>query len=99
MTVDIAADAADKKQKLIDMGRLYECFEAPVELDLKRKKQLNMGKPWGVGRFRLRGPRDTADIRDFLTVSGPSPIAFACATPILRNSARPRSIPFESTRK
>ncbi len=33
------------KQRLIDMGRLYECFETPVELDLKRKKQLNMGKP------------------------------------------------------
>ncbi len=26
-------------------GRLYEAFETPVELDLKRKKQLNMGKP------------------------------------------------------
>ncbi|RME14954.1 MAG: glutamate--tRNA ligase [Alphaproteobacteria bacterium] len=26
-------------------GRLYECFETPTELDLKRKKQLNMGKP------------------------------------------------------
>lgn len=26
-------------------GRFYECFESPVELDLKRKKQLNMGKP------------------------------------------------------
>ncbi|MDG1868079.1 MAG: glutamate--tRNA ligase [Yoonia sp.] len=35
----------DAKQKLIDMGRLYECFETPIELDLKRKKQLNMGKP------------------------------------------------------
>ncbi|WP_106745564.1 glutamate--tRNA ligase [Yoonia maritima] len=33
------------KQRLIEMGRLYECFETPVELDLKRKKQLNMGKP------------------------------------------------------
>lgn len=33
------------KQRLIDMGRLYECFETPTELDLKRKKQLNMGKP------------------------------------------------------
>lgn len=32
-------------QKLRDDGRLYECFETPVELDLKRKKQLNMGKP------------------------------------------------------
>ncbi len=26
-------------------GRFYECFESPVELDLKRKKQLNMGRP------------------------------------------------------
>lgn len=33
------------KAQLIEMGRLYECFETPVELDLKRKKQLNMGKP------------------------------------------------------
>ena len=31
--------------QLRDMGRLYECFETPTELDLKRKKQLNMGKP------------------------------------------------------
>lgn len=36
-------DAA--RDRLIAMGRLYECFETPVELDLKRKKQLNMGKP------------------------------------------------------
>jgi glutamyl-tRNA synthetase len=33
--------AADLREK----GRFYECFETPVELDLKRKKQLNMGKP------------------------------------------------------
>ena len=26
-------------------GRFYECFETPAELDLKRKKLLNMGKP------------------------------------------------------
>lgn len=32
-------------QGLRDMGRFYECFETPVELDLKRKKQLNMGNP------------------------------------------------------
>ncbi len=32
-------------QNLRDMGRFYECFETPVELDLKRKKQLNMGNP------------------------------------------------------
>ena len=36
---DAAAD------KLREMGLLYECFETPTELDLKRKKQLNMGKP------------------------------------------------------
>ncbi len=34
--------AADKLRK---MGRFYEAFETPTELDLKRKKQLNMGKP------------------------------------------------------
>lgn len=34
-----AADALREK------GRFYEAFETPVELDLKRKKQLNMGKP------------------------------------------------------
>lgn len=33
------------KERLIEKGRVYECFETPVELDLKRKKQLNMGKP------------------------------------------------------
>ncbi len=36
---------ADAAQRLRDMGRLYECFETPLELDLKRKKQLNMGLP------------------------------------------------------
>ena len=40
--LDRYADAADR---LRDMGRLYEAFETPVELDLKRKKQLNMGRP------------------------------------------------------
>lgn len=35
----------DVAQHLRDIGRFYECFESPVELDLKRKKQLNMGKP------------------------------------------------------
>ncbi|MGC1497127.1 MAG: glutamate--tRNA ligase [Sulfitobacter sp.] len=34
--------AADE---LREKGRFYEAFETPVELDLKRKKQLNMGKP------------------------------------------------------
>jgi len=36
------ADAADK---LREIERFYEAWETPVELDLKRKKQLNMGKP------------------------------------------------------
>ena len=30
---------------LREAGRFYEAFETPVELDLKRKKQLNMGRP------------------------------------------------------
>ena len=30
---------------LRDKGLFYECFETPLELDLKRKKQLNMGNP------------------------------------------------------
>jgi glutamyl-tRNA synthetase len=40
--LDRYADAADT---LRAKGRFYEAFETPVELDLKRKKQLNMGKP------------------------------------------------------
>jgi glutamyl-tRNA synthetase len=40
--LDRYADAADR---LRGMDRFYEAFETPVELDLKRKKQLNMGRP------------------------------------------------------
>ncbi|MEO9895203.1 MAG: glutamate--tRNA ligase [Paracoccaceae bacterium] len=40
--LDRYADAADK---LRSVERFYEAFETPTELDLKRKKQLNMGKP------------------------------------------------------
>jgi glutamyl-tRNA synthetase len=36
---------AEAAEELKAAGRFYECFESPVELDLKRKKQLNMGKP------------------------------------------------------
>lgn len=32
-------------EELRAKGRFYEVFETPLELDLKRKKQLNMGKP------------------------------------------------------
>ncbi|MEM8578835.1 MAG: glutamate--tRNA ligase [Pseudomonadota bacterium] len=40
--LDRYAAAADA---LRAAGRFYEAFETPTELDLKRKKQLNMGKP------------------------------------------------------
>lgn len=40
--LDRYAAAADS---LRAHGRFYECFETPVELDLKRKKLLAMGKP------------------------------------------------------
>lgn len=36
---------AERADELRASGRLYECFETPVELDLKRKKLLNMGRP------------------------------------------------------
>jgi glutamyl-tRNA synthetase len=36
---------AEAAEQLKVAGRFYECFESPVELDLKRKKLLNMGKP------------------------------------------------------
>ncbi len=42
LRLDRYAEAADQ---LRGMGRFYECFETPTELDLKRKKQLNMGRP------------------------------------------------------
>ncbi|TFL17773.1 glutamate--tRNA ligase [Jannaschia formosa] len=40
--LDRYAAAADEMRA---QGRLYEAFETPTELDLKRKKQLNMGRP------------------------------------------------------
>ncbi|NNF25485.1 MAG: glutamate--tRNA ligase [Rhodobacteraceae bacterium] len=40
--LDRYAAAADEMRA---SGRLYEAFETPVELDLKRKKLLNMGRP------------------------------------------------------
>ncbi|MCX7890170.1 MAG: glutamate--tRNA ligase [Rhodobacteraceae bacterium] len=45
-------------------GRLYECFETPTELDLKRKKQLNMGRPPVYDRASLRLlPEEKAQMR------------------------------------
>ncbi len=60
---------ADAAQRMREMGRFYEAWETPTELDLKRKKQLNMGKPPVYDRAalalsddekaRLRGERGT----------------------------------------
>jgi glutamyl-tRNA synthetase len=36
---------AEAAGQLRGAGRFYECFESPTELDLKRKKLLNMGRP------------------------------------------------------
>lgn len=43
---------------LREMGRFYEAFETPTELDLKRKKQLNMGKPPVYDRAALNLSED-----------------------------------------
>lgn len=49
---------ADAAEALKAAGRFYECFESPVELDLKRKKQLNMGKPPVYDRAALNLTED-----------------------------------------
>ena len=54
--LDRYADAAEALRK---MGRFYEAWETPVELDLKRKKQLNMGKPPVYDRAALDLSEDT----------------------------------------
>jgi glutamyl-tRNA synthetase len=41
-------------ERLRGAGRLYDCFETPLELDLKRKKQLNQGQPPVYDRASLR---------------------------------------------
>jgi glutamyl-tRNA synthetase len=42
-------------------GRFYECFESPTDLDLKRKKLLNMGKPPVYDRASLHLPAAEKD--------------------------------------
>ncbi|MCF1709107.1 glutamate--tRNA ligase [Tabrizicola sp. J26] len=55
-------EAADQ---LRAAGRFYECFETPVELDLKRKKLLNMGKPPVYDRAALNlSETDKAHFRE-----------------------------------
>ncbi|SER74652.1 glutamyl-tRNA synthetase [Tranquillimonas rosea] len=56
-----AAAAVDLREK----GRFYEAFETPGELDLKRKKQLNMGRPPVYDRAALSLSEDEkARLRD-----------------------------------
>ena len=45
-------------EKLKNLSRFYECFETPTELDLKRKKQLNMGRPPVYDRAALNHSAD-----------------------------------------
>lgn len=40
--------------RLVAEGRVYEAFETPAELDLRRKKQLSMGRPPVYDRAALR---------------------------------------------
>lgn len=59
--LDRYAEVADQ---LRAAGRLYECFETPTELDLKRKKQLNMGRPPVYDRAALKlGEAEKAALR------------------------------------
>ncbi|MAU50822.1 MAG: glutamate--tRNA ligase [Roseovarius sp.] len=51
LRLDRYAEAAGR---LRASGRLYEAFETPTELDLKRKKQLNMGRPPVYDRAALK---------------------------------------------
>jgi len=55
---------AEAAEGLRGANRLYEVFETPTELDLKRKKQLNMGKPPVYDRAGLNlSPDDVAKLR------------------------------------
>ena len=45
---------AQQAEVLRAAGRFYPCYETPSELDLKRKKQLNMGRPPVYDRAALR---------------------------------------------
>jgi glutamyl-tRNA synthetase len=49
---------AEAAEQLKAAGRFYECFETPVELDLKRKKLLNMGRPPVYDRASLHLTED-----------------------------------------
>jgi glutamyl-tRNA synthetase len=46
---------------LVEAGRVYECFETAAELDLRRKKQLSMGRPPVYDRAALRLSEEEKD--------------------------------------
>ncbi len=51
-------------RRLVEAGRVYECFETAAELDLRRKKQLSMGRPPVYDRAALRlSAEDKARLR------------------------------------
>ena len=55
---------AEAARRLRDARRLYECFETPLELDLKRKAQLAAGKPPVYDRAALMlTDADKAELR------------------------------------
>ncbi len=54
-------------EELKQAGRFYECFESPTELDLKRKKLLNMGRPPVYDRASLHL---TASEKDAMRAEG-----------------------------
>ncbi|MEY4697703.1 MAG: hypothetical protein RIT14_2131 [Pseudomonadota bacterium] len=55
LRIDRYREAAEDLKRA---GRFYECFETPVELDLKRKKLLNMGRPPVYDRSSLHLTED-----------------------------------------
>ena len=71
--IEKQSDRLDRYEAAADelraSGRLYECFETPTELDLKRKKQLNTGKPPVYDRSALAL---TDSERDALRAERPS---------------------------
>ncbi|MGY6632197.1 MAG: glutamate--tRNA ligase [Alkalilacustris sp.] len=58
--LDRYAEAADR---LRAAGRLYECFETPEELEIKRRKQLAMGRPPVYDRASLALDEDARAAR------------------------------------
>lgn len=49
------------KESLLNIGRLYECFETPEELEIKRKMQLSRGKPPIYDRAALKLTKEEKD--------------------------------------